>query len=133
MLEAMLERGYRYAFVSNADNLGAVLDPAILAWFAAQRRAVRMEVADRTAADRKGGHLARRAGGGLVLREIAQTADEDVDAFQDTSRHRYFNTNTRVARPAARCAALMAGRGFIELPMIVNRKTLDPADRLAAP
>ena len=33
-----------------------------------------MEVADRTPADRKGGHLARAsAGGGLVLREVAQT------------------------------------------------------------
>ena len=54
-----------------------------------------MEVADRTAADRKGGHLARRAGGGgLVLREIAQTPDDDLDAFQDIARHRFFNTNT---------------------------------------
>jgi hypothetical protein len=34
MLDSLLERGCRYAFVSNADNLGAVLDPAILAWFA---------------------------------------------------------------------------------------------------
>ena len=91
----MLERGYRYAFVSNADNLGAVLDPAILALVrAASRSPFLMEVADRTAADRKGGHLARRAGGGLVLREIAQTAEEDLDAFQDIERHRYFNTNS---------------------------------------
>src|SRR5688500_7402325 len=36
MLEALLDRGYEYAFVSNSDNLGAVLDPRILAWFAAQ-------------------------------------------------------------------------------------------------
>src|SRR5215204_1298997 len=34
MLERMLKRGYRYAFVSNSDNLGAVLDERILAWFA---------------------------------------------------------------------------------------------------
>ena len=54
-----------------------------------------MEVADRTPADRKGGHLARRrGGGGLVLREVAQTPDADLDAFQDIGRHRYFNTNT---------------------------------------
>ena len=36
MLAALLDRGYRYAFASNADNLGAVLDPALLAWFAAE-------------------------------------------------------------------------------------------------
>ena len=35
----------------------------------------------------------RTADGGLVLREIAQTPDEDVDAFQDIARHRFFNTN----------------------------------------
>src|SRR3712207_9328543 len=52
-----------------------------------------MEVCDRTEADRKGGHLARRPGAGLVLREIAQTPEDDVDAFQDVERHRYFNTN----------------------------------------
>ena len=33
---ALLEHGYRYAFMSNADNLGAVLDPRILAWIAAE-------------------------------------------------------------------------------------------------
>ncbi len=52
--------GYRYAFVSNADNLGAVLDPRILAWVAREQIPFLMEVADRTPADRKGGHLARR-------------------------------------------------------------------------
>ena len=53
-----------------------------------------MEAADRTESDRKGGHLARRPGGGLVLRETAQTPDDDEAAFQDVSRHRYFNCNT---------------------------------------
>src|SRR5919202_105988 len=95
MLDGLLERDYRWAFVSNADNLGAVLEPRILAWMASEEIPFVMEVADRTEADRKGGHFAkRRDGGGLVLREIAQTPDEDVDAFQNTERHRYFNTNT---------------------------------------
>src|SRR3954465_10940469 len=31
MLDELLDRDYRYAFVSNADNLGAVLDPRTLA------------------------------------------------------------------------------------------------------
>src|ERR687885_95260 len=95
MLDELLERDYRWAFVSNADNLGAVLEPRILAWMAGEEIPFVMEVADRTEADRKGGHIARRRdGAGLVLREIAQTPDEDVDAFQDTERHRFFNTNT---------------------------------------
>ena len=94
MLERLLDEGYRYAFVSNVDNLGAVLDPRILAWFAGVGRAVRdggAPTAPRPTA-RAGTSRARRDGG-LVLREIAQTPDEDLDAFQDVERHRYFNTN----------------------------------------
>ena len=94
MLDSLLDAGYEYAFVSNSDNLGAVLDERILSWFASERLPLLMEAADRTHADRKGGHLARRRGGGLVLRETAQTPHEDLDAFQDVSRHRFFNTNT---------------------------------------
>ena len=88
-----------------------------------------MEVADRTPADRKGGHLARRAGGGgLVLREVAQTPDEDLDAFQDIARHRYFNTNTLWIDLRALAAVLRERGGVLGLPMIVNRKTVDPGD-----
>ncbi len=128
MLDALLERGFEYAFVSNSDNLGATLDLRILAWFAREGMPFLMEAADRTLSDRKGGHLARRPGGGLVLREIAQTPDEDVDSFQDVSRHRYFNTNTIWVNLRALAGVLEDSGGVIELPMIVNRKTVDPKD-----
>ncbi len=133
MLAALLAAGYRYAFVSNADNLGAVLDPALLAFFAGSGAPFLMEVADRSASDRKGGHLARRAGGGgLVLRELAQTPDEDAGTFQDTARHRFFNTNNLWIDLQALDAALDAGGGALELPLIVNRKTVDPKDKGSA-
>ena len=93
MLRQLLSHDYRYAFVSNSDNLGATLDERILAWFAGARIPFLLEVADRTEADRKGGHLARERGGGLVLRESAQTPEDDLPAFQDVTRHRFFNTN----------------------------------------
>jgi UTP--glucose-1-phosphate uridylyltransferase len=129
MLQALLDRGYQYAFVSNSDNLGAVLDARILAWFAAEEVPFLMEVADRTEADRKGGHLARRrADDQLVLREIAQAPDEDRDAFQDVSRHRFFNTNTLWVRLPALAEVLAERDNVLGLPMIVNRKTVDPAD-----
>src|SRR3954451_15381031 len=73
LLEQMLDRGYRWAFVSSSDNLAAVLEPRILAWMANEGAPFVMEVADRTQADRKGGHVARRQDGGLLLREVAQT------------------------------------------------------------
>ena len=128
MLDALLDGGYRYAFVANVDNLGAVLEPRILAWFAREQMTFLMEVADRTAADRKGGHLAQRPGGGLVLRETAQTPDDDADAFQDVTRHRYFNTNTLWLDLRALRDVLGARDGVLGLPMIVNRKTVDPGD-----
>jgi UTP--glucose-1-phosphate uridylyltransferase len=133
MLEALLGAGYRYAFVSNSDNLGAVLEPRILEWVAREEIPFAMEVADRTAADRKGGHLAQRPDGGLVLREIAQTPDADVETFQDTSRHRFFNTNTLWVDLHALRDVIDARDGVLGLPMIVNRKTVDPSDKSSTP
>jgi UTP--glucose-1-phosphate uridylyltransferase len=129
MLEALLDAGYEYAFVANVDNLGAVMEPRILAWFARERIPFLMEVADRTEADRKGGHLARRTDGGLVLREVAQTPDADLDAFQDIARHRFFNTNTLWVDLRALAEVREERGGVLGLPMIVNRKTVDPGDR----
>jgi UTP--glucose-1-phosphate uridylyltransferase len=128
MLDELLAHGYRYAFVSNADNLGAVLDPRILSWVASEDIPFVMEVAQRTEADRKGGHIARRPGGGLVLREIAQTPDDDLDSFQDIDRHQYFNTNTLWVDLHALRDALAASEGVLSLPMIVNRKNVDPTN-----
>src|SRR3712207_7917776 len=85
-----------------------------------------MDLCDRTEADRKGGHLARRPGAGLVLREIAQTPDADSDAFQDIERHRYFNTNNLWVDLTALADILRERDGVLGLPLIVNQKTVDP-------
>ena len=133
MLATLLERGFRYAFVSNSDNLGATLEPRILAWMIERGAPLVMEACDRTPSDRKGGHLARRKdGGGLILREVAQTPPDDLAAFQDTGLHRYFNTNSLWIDLQA-LQHLLAERGVIELPMIVNRKTVDPRDPASTP
>ena len=63
-----------------------------------------------------------------MLREAAQTADEDVDTFQDIRRHRFFNTNTLWSDLRALADLLASSCGVLWLPMIVNRKTVDPAD-----
>jgi UTP--glucose-1-phosphate uridylyltransferase len=128
MLETLLDRDYRYAFVSNSDNLGAVLEPRILAWVARKEIPFLMEVADRTESDRKGGHIARRRDDGLVLRETAQTPEEDLEAFQDLGRHRFFNTNNLWIDLQALAEKLDRRDGVLALPMIVNRKTVDPSD-----
>jgi UTP--glucose-1-phosphate uridylyltransferase len=129
LLEELLERGYRYAFVSNSDNLGAVLDARILSWFAREQAPFAMEVAQRTEADRKGGHIARRRSDGrLVLRETAQTPEEDLEALQDVGRHPYVNTNNLWVDLEALRDTLAERDGVLGLPIIVNRKTVDPTD-----
>jgi UTP--glucose-1-phosphate uridylyltransferase len=128
MLDTLLEHGYRCAFVSNSDNLGAVLDARILSWLARDEIPFAMEVARRTEADRKGGHLARRKGDGFVLRETAQTPEDDLEKLQDVNRHPYVNTNNLWVDLVALRATLEARDGVLGLPIIVNRKTVDPAD-----
>ena len=32
-LDALLEKGFKYMFVSNSDNLGATMDLKLLTWF----------------------------------------------------------------------------------------------------
>jgi UTP--glucose-1-phosphate uridylyltransferase len=130
MLAELLERGYEQAFVANSDNLGAVLEPRILAWLRAERIPFLMEVTDRTEADRKGGHVARRREDGrLVLRETAQTPEEDLEALQDITRHRYVNTNNLWVDLRALDAAMRERDGVLGLPMIRNEKTVDPSDK----
>lgn len=129
-LDRLLEEGVRYAFVSNSDNLGAVLSPELLSWFAESDAPFLMEVTRRTPADRKGGHLAvRKSDGRLLLREVAQCPEEDLDSFQDIARHRYFNTNSIWLRLDLLKARLEEGRGVLPLPMIRNLKTVDPRDK----
>jgi UTP--glucose-1-phosphate uridylyltransferase len=128
LLDAMLAAGYRTAFVSNADNLGAVLDPALLGWFVASRAPFAMEVKERTEADRKGGHLARTRDGRLVLREVAQCPPGERESFENIQRWRFFNTNNLwIDLPALR-DALAATQGVLPLPLIRNEKPVDPED-----
>jgi len=129
MLRSLLDDGYEAAFVSNSDNLGAVLDPKLAAAFLDSRAPFLMEVVPRTKADRKGGHLARRREDGrLVLRETAQTPEEDREALQDVGRHRYGNTNNLWVNLVALDRVLGERSGVLGLPVIVNRKTVDPSD-----
>jgi UTP--glucose-1-phosphate uridylyltransferase len=134
MLGRLLERGFRHAMISNSDNLGATLDPRIAAFMAAEDVPFLMEVVEGTEADRKGGHIARRRSDGqLVLREIAQTPDDDADSFRDFRRWRYYNTNNLWIDLRVLDETLERSDGVLELPLIVNRKTVDPRDSRSTP
>ena len=129
VLDSLIERGFRYASVSNSDNLGASPDPAMMGWFAASGAPYAAEVCRRTEADVKGGHLVvRRSDRRLVLRETAQTSAEDRDAAGDISRHRYFHTNSLWFDLLALRTTLATRNGVLGLPLIRNTKTVDPTD-----
>ncbi|MSQ23440.1 MAG: UTP--glucose-1-phosphate uridylyltransferase [Chloroflexi bacterium] len=134
LLDRLLARGIRFMFASNADNLGATVDLTLLRYFAEQGRSFLMEVAERTAMDRKGGHLARyRDSGRFVLRESAQCPAEDEAAFQDISRHRFFNTNSIWVRLDHLKRELDSHGGALPLPLITNAKRVDPRRPESAP
>lgn len=129
LLDQLLHRGVKYLFVSNSDNLGATVDLMLLRYFADSGLSFLMEVAQRTAADRKGGHLARnRATGRLLLRESAQCPKDDEAAFQDITRHQFFNTNNLWIRLDHLQEELARHGGSLPLPLITNTKTVDPKD-----
>mmetsp|Transcript_1664 Transcript_1664/g.2247 ORF Transcript_1664/g.2247 Transcript_1664/m.2247 type:complete len:1058 (+) Transcript_1664:64-3237(+) len=128
-LDALLKDGFKYMFVSNSDNLGATLDLSILTHFAKEDTPFMMECCKRTENDKKGGHLAvRNEDKQLILRESAMCADEDEKDFQDTDKHRYFNTNNLWIRLDKLKEIIDKYGGFVPLPMIMNKKTVDPKD-----
>ena len=128
VLDALIADGYEYVYSANIDNLGATIDTRILGYMASQQIPFVMEVTRRTEADRKGGHLAQRPDGQYVLRESAQCPPADMDAFQDIERHQFFNTNNVWFALKPLRALLAANGGFLPLPIIVNRKTVDVRD-----
>lgn len=134
VLTALLEAGFEYAHVSNSDNLGASPDAAVAGWFAQTGAPFGAEVAVRTPADRKGGHqVVRKSDGRIVLRETAQTLDEDAAAAADISKHKYFNTNNLWFDLKALAAELERTGGVLQLPLIKNSKTVDPSDASSTP
>jgi UTP--glucose-1-phosphate uridylyltransferase len=130
-LETLLDAGLRWAFVSNSDNLGALVDVRLVAWIADERVPFTMEAVRGTPADRKGGHLARRDGQ-VVLRETAQVPEGD-SSFSDVERWRFYNTNNLWIDLHALRDLQAADPAAPTLPLIVNRKTVDPRDKASTP
>jgi len=125
LLDKLLECGIRYAFVANADNLGAVVDTRILTWMAGNEIPFIMEVCDRTAMDKKGGHLAEDRFGRLLLREIAQCPENELEQFQDTRFYSYFNTNNLWIDLEALRHIMQQENGVLLLPLIINPKIVE--------
>ena len=129
MLDKLISKGYKYAFISNSDNLGGTMNEAILGFFASHNFPFMMEVSDKTKADIKGGHLARlRETGDLVLREIAQCPEEEIKEFQDITKYRFFNTNNIWLSLLSLKDKFKKTGSLLRLPIIVNPKRINPRD-----
>ncbi|MBV8942930.1 MAG: UTP--glucose-1-phosphate uridylyltransferase, partial [Solirubrobacterales bacterium] len=128
MLAQLLEQGFEYVMISNSDNLGATADPRIAAYLVEHGAPFLLEVVEGTKAERKGGHIARRRDGRLVLRESVQVPPHDTRSFGDYRHWRYFNTNNLWVKLRSLAELLDRQGGVLELPLIANRKTVDPRD-----
>ena len=84
LLDVLEEHGFKYLFISNSDNLGARPSRTLAQHFENTGAPVMIEVAKRTPADRKGGHIVRdKATGRLMLREMSQVHPNDKDDAQN--------------------------------------------------
>lgn len=129
LLDVLQDNGFEYLFISNSDNLGARPSRTLAQYFEDTGAPFMVEVANRTEADRKGGHFVRdKRTGRLVLREMTQIDQRDQDAAQDINRHPYFNTNSIWVRVDALKDMLVRYDGVLPLPIIQNYKNVDPTN-----
>jgi len=125
LLDQLLDQGVCYAFISNADNLGASVEEAIPAYMEKHGIDFLIEVCLRSEVDKKGGHLSENKEGRLLLREIAQCPADELEEFQNIELYKYFNTNNIWISLKALRQELDKQDGILVLPMIINPKTVD--------
>lgn len=132
LLQELVNKNVVYAFIANSDNLGARMNASLLGYFCEHDFPFMMEVAQKTPSDIKGGHLARHHSGRLILREAAQCPEQEIEAFQDIERYRFFNTNS-IWINLKSLKALFDKDSTVQLPLILNPKSLDPREKTSPP
>ncbi|KAI9791266.1 MAG: UTP-glucose-1-phosphate uridylyltransferase [Peltula sp. TS41687] len=125
ILDKLLERGVEILFLSNVDNLGAVVDLRILQHMIESKAEYIMELTDKTKADVKGGTIIDYEGSVRLL-EIAQVPKEHTQEFKSIKKFKYFNTNNIWLNLKA--VKRLVESGEIEMEIIPNSKTI-PADK----
>ncbi|MCI1936350.1 MAG: UTP--glucose-1-phosphate uridylyltransferase [Bifidobacteriaceae bacterium] len=129
VLDILSKKGIKYLFISNSDNLGARPSSTVAGYFAKTGASFMVEVAQKTAADVKGGHFViDKKTGRLTLREMSQVHPDDRAEATDITRHPYFNTNNIWVRIDALREKLAECNGILPLPLIRNEKNVDPTD-----
>jgi UTP--glucose-1-phosphate uridylyltransferase len=119
VLDQLISEGKEYLFVSNSDNLGAVVDDKILQHMIDSQAEFLMEVTDKTKADVKGGTLIDYDGN-IRLLEIAQVPSEHVEDFKSVRKFKIFNTNNLWVNLKALKRIMESEQ--MELEIIINPK-----------
>ncbi|EXJ62022.1 UTP-glucose-1-phosphate uridylyltransferase [Cladophialophora yegresii CBS 114405] len=125
LLDQLLERGIEIIFLSNADNLGAVVDLRILQHMVESKAEYIMELTDKTKADVKGGTIIDYEGRARLL-EIAQVPKQYVNEFKSIKKFKYFNTNNIWMN--LRAIKRVVENNELEMEIIPNEKSI-PADK----
>ena len=120
-LERLLADGREILFVSNVDNLGAVVDLRILHYMLSEDIPFLMEVTPKTAADMKGGTLYQEKGR-IKLLEVANVPPEHIAEFCGQQKFKIFNTNNIWINLARLKESLKEGP--LDLDVVVNRKMI---------
>ena len=125
ILDKLIDRGVEIIFLSNADNLGAVVDLRILQHMVESDAEYIMELTDKTKADVKGGTIIDYDGSVRLL-EIAQVPKEHTNEFKSIKKFKYFNTNNIWLN--AKAIKRVVENSELEMEIIPNNKTI-PADK----
>ena len=120
LMDRLLSEGKELLFVSNADNLGAVVDARIAHYMLANDIPFVMEMTPKTPADIKGGTLYEDSEAKLHLLELAQVPSKHVDEFCSTRKFTVFNTNNIWIN--LRHLKQRMEQGPMDLNLIVNDK-----------
>jgi len=122
ILARLLKEGREVLFVSNADNLGAVVDPKIASHILDNDIPFLIEMTPKTPADVKGGTIYQDKDR-LKLLEIACVPEEHIAEFCSQEKFKVFNTNNIWIN--LRHLKKKMQEGPLGLDVIVNRKTTD--------
>ncbi|KAI9800545.1 MAG: putative UTP--glucose-1-phosphate uridylyltransferase [Sarcosagium campestre] len=125
ILDKLIERGVEILFLSNVDNLGAVVDLRILQHMVESKAEYIMELTDKTKADVKGGTIINY-NDQVRLLEIAQVPKEHTQDFKSIKKFKYFNTNNIWLNLKAIKRVVQSNE--LELEIIPNNKSI-PADK----
>jgi UTP--glucose-1-phosphate uridylyltransferase len=122
LLDQLLAEGKKYIFISNIDNLGAIIDLLVFNKAASEGRAFVAETIPKLPDDWKGG-MPILYKGRVKLLECAQVPAGHMEDFKDVARFDIFNTNNMwVSLPLLKEAL---DKDVLVLDVIKNHKVLN--------